>query len=222
MNVTRYPYSFLGDSTAGGHLRSGGAATWHDGLIDYTNGTDAGARAAEEGLSELGAAAGIAFRYDVRTNWQPVDSQRLLLWAGRAGKQELFMSALNHRHFERAESASERPSLLAAAEEAGLDVAAAASFLDTDELRAEVWRSYGDTIRRHGIHAIPLFVFHHAASGAVGGPFRARGEGREPWTTNGSMDADYFLTVFSEIRAHALKSEGEGERSAVTDARSEL
>ena len=71
INVTRHPYSFLGDNRGGnGFLRSGG--TWHEGLMDYTDGTEAGARRAEAGLSALGAAAGINFRYDQKTNWQPV------------------------------------------------------------------------------------------------------------------------------------------------------
>ena len=68
VNVTRVPYSFLGDSRSGGHLRSGGAATWHDGLVDYTGGTERGALQAEAGLQRLGGAAGIRFRFDVRTN----------------------------------------------------------------------------------------------------------------------------------------------------------
>ena len=121
------------------------------GLVDYTGGTEAGARAAEAGLRMLGKAAGIDFRFDVRTHWQPVDSQRMLLWAARAGRAEQFMSALNARHFEAAESASERPTLLAAAAEAGLDAAAAETFLATDELVDDVWRSYGATIRESGI-----------------------------------------------------------------------
>ena len=75
------------------------------------------------------------------TNWQPVDSQRMLLWASRFGLQEEFMTAINERHFQRGsqgESASDRATLLAAAQEVGLDVAAARAFLDTDELTHEV------------------------------------------------------------------------------------
>jgi len=205
--VTRHPYSFLGDSKSGGHLRSGGDATWHDGLVDYTGGTEEGARRAEAGLSQLGRAADISFRFDVRTDWQPVDSQRLLLWAGRVGKQEHFMTAINRAHFERAHSASERGTLLEACRDVGLDAAAAAAFLDSDELRDAVWKSYGDTIRGHGIQAIPFFVFHHAESGATGGPFRPRGE-HDPWFVNGSMDADHFLQIFTQIRERALEGGG--------------
>ena len=58
--------------------------TWHEGLVDYTGGTEDGALRAEHGLSQLGNAADIKFRFDQHTNWQPVDSQRLLLWAGES------------------------------------------------------------------------------------------------------------------------------------------
>ena len=51
-------------------------------------------------MQHLAGQAGIKFDYDVPAQWQPVDSQRLLLWAGRHGKQEEYMTALNKRHFE--------------------------------------------------------------------------------------------------------------------------
>ena len=199
INVTRHPYSFLGDSKNGeGVLRSGG--TWHEGLMDYTDGTENGALRAEAGLSALGSAAGIKFRYDQKTNWQPIDSQRMLLWAGRFGKAEEFMDALNHRHFELGKTASDRATVLEAARQVGLDVEAAAAFLDTNEYEDVVWKSYGDTIRKYGIHAILYFVFSVPDLGIVGGPFRA-GQGRKPtpWLVNGSMDSDRFLSIFTEI-----------------------
>ena len=87
---------------------------------------------------DLGKAADIEFDLEVVAQYQPIESQRLLLWAGRFGKQEEFMSALNRRHFEKRESASLRPTLLSAAFEVGMDVEAATAFLDTDELAAEV------------------------------------------------------------------------------------
>ena len=103
--------------------------TWHEGLVDYTGGTEAGALQAEQGLSHLGAAANIKFRFDQRTNWQPVESQRLLLWAGRHGKAEGYMDRLNYRHFELGESASERSTLLDACGDAGLDTTVSVSVL---------------------------------------------------------------------------------------------
>jgi len=201
INVTRHPYSFLGDNRDGdGFLRSGG--TWHEGLMDYTDGTEAGARRAEAGLSALGAAAGIKFRYDQKTNWQPIESQRMLLWAGTFGKAEQFMDALNFRHFQEGKSASERATVLEAAAEAGLDVNEANAYLDTSENEDKVWKSYGDTIRKYGIHAIPFFVFSVPELGMVGGPFRqGQGDKTTPWIVNGSMDSDRFLQIFTEVYA---------------------
>ncbi len=51
IDVTRHPFSFLGDSKTGGFIRSGGDITWHDSLVDYTDGTERGAKQAEAVLS---------------------------------------------------------------------------------------------------------------------------------------------------------------------------
>jgi predicted DsbA family dithiol-disulfide isomerase len=49
---------------------------------------------AEEHMRQLGVRAGVAIDYDVQTNWQPVDSQRVMLWAAREGKAEAYMEAV--------------------------------------------------------------------------------------------------------------------------------
>ena len=112
-------------------------------------------------------------------------------------RQEEFMTALNKRHFEQQQSASITSTLLEAASEVGLDVAAAAAFLETKELTDVVWKSYGSTIAR-GIHSIPLFVFNVPATGAVGGPFRD-GATKQPYTVKGSSSAEAFLQLFEQI-----------------------
>lgn len=122
------------------------------------------------------------------------------------------MTALNRRHFQQRQSASLRSTLLEAAAEVGLDVTAAAAFLDTDELESEVWGWYRRTIDEKGIHSIPLFVFNVGAVGAVGGPFRLRGAA-DPYIARGSMDDDYFLDLFEVV----LRDLGAGAR--VMDAR---
>lgn len=194
IDVTRHPYSFLGDSVSTTGRRDQ-ISTWHDGLLGYVGGDPAARDRAEEGMRAQGRAAGIEFDFHVNTHWQPVDSQRLLLWAARFGKQEEFMSELNKRHFEGRTSASERPTLLAAAAAAGLDASAAAAFLSGRELEVEVWKSYGETIHAKGIRSIPLFVFNVPQLNLVGGPFRA-GPGT-PFVVNGSMDAPTFLRIFT-------------------------
>jgi len=193
VDVQRHPYSFLGDSASASGKRHE-VSTWHDGLLGYVGGDAVARDRAEEGIRAQGRAAGIEFDFHVNTHWQPVDSQRLLLWAGRFGKQEEYMTALNKRHFERRTSASERPTLLAAVDAAGLDVSAAKAFLQSDELVSDVWRSYGQTIHGKNIHSIPLFVFNVPQLGLIGGPFRS-GQGT-PFVVNGSMDAPTFLRIF--------------------------
>ena len=86
INVTRHPYSFVGDTQVPGREMEG---SWHKGLIAYSGGSEARALQAEQGLQMMGAQAGVKFDFSVPVNWQPVDSQRLLLWTGRHGKQEV-------------------------------------------------------------------------------------------------------------------------------------
>ncbi|CAE8643195.1 unnamed protein product [Polarella glacialis] len=154
-------------------------------------------------MRDLGRRAGIELDYGVQTNWQPVDSQRLMLWSGRFGRQEKFMSALAQRHFEQRKSASHRTTLMEVVEEIGLNVVEARQFLETDELVAEVWRSYGETIHDKGIHAIPFFVFNSPLTD--GGPFRS-GKG-EPAIVKGSGDPPTFLRVFEQLLRDVERAE---------------
>jgi len=146
-------------------------------------------------MRELGRRCGIELDYHVQTNWQPVNSQRVMLWAHRFGLQEAYMSALARRHFEQQKSASHDATVLECAEEAGLDVNACRAFLATEELRAEVWKSYGSTIDEKGIHAIPLFIFNSPVTD--GGPFRD-GKGK-PEMEHGSGSRDRFLQIFEHL-----------------------
>mmetsp|Transcript_3684 Transcript_3684/g.7419 ORF Transcript_3684/g.7419 Transcript_3684/m.7419 type:complete len:193 (+) Transcript_3684:374-952(+) len=136
-------------------------------------------------------------RYDVKCCWQPINSQRMLLWARRFGKAERFMDALGRKHFTEAKSASHDWTILDAAEEAGLDPAEAEAFLNSDELSEDVWQSYGTTVREKGIHAIPYFVFNSPQSNA--GKFR-RGHG-QALVVNGSASETEFLSIFEGILA---------------------
>jgi len=143
-------------------------------------------------MYQLGKRAGVEINYDVQTNWQPVDSQRLMLWTARYGKQEEFMDVLGNSHFEKQQSASHRSTLLGAVEQVGLDQAEAERFLETDELKDYVWQSYGSTIHEKGIHSIPFFVFNGPKTN--GGPFRS-GENTAS-IVRGSGDPETFMEVF--------------------------
>ena len=125
VNVTRHPYSFVGDRKPQPQRQGelDGISTQPESLRTFGEQMAmATAAPTEEERRErmkpflaLGRAAGIDFDLEVKAQYQPVESQRLLLWAGRYGKQEEYMSALNSLHFEKRESASLRATLLTAA-----------------------------------------------------------------------------------------------------------
>ena len=137
LNVTCHPYSFVGDKpiAKGAELKE----TWADRYMGSQGDRTQKLQTASRMLNELGSASSTTFDINVkgahdRDNFY-VDSQRLVLWAGRHGKQEAVMSELNALHFSRAQSAGERATLMAAAAAAGLDPAETSAFLDGDELR---------------------------------------------------------------------------------------
>lgn len=211
LNVTRRPFSFLGQQPAhvdeghaekwGGFPRLKRKGIWHDRLTDYS-GSAAGRDQFEAHMTMLGEAAGVHFDFNAYIDRQPIESQRLLLWAGRFGKAEPFMTAMSDRHFQRGsmgESASKRSTLLAAVQEVGLDVASAEAFLETDELHDEVWRSYGEMPRR-GITGIPLFCFSIPEVGLYSGPFR---DANADATVNGSANRAQFLHLFEQLYRRA-------------------
>lgn len=208
LNVTRIPFSFLGQQPADqDRLTLKRKGIWHDRLMDYA-GNPAGRDQFEAQMAKLGEAAGVTFDFNAYIDRQPIESQRLLLWAGRFGKGEEFMTALSNRHFQQGsqgESASKRPTLLAAAQEAGLDAETVTAFLDSDELHDEVWRSYGEMPRK-GINAIPLFCFSVPEVNLWSGPFR---DANADATVNGSGDMAQFLYLFKQLYKHTAKVLGE-------------
>ena len=115
LNVTRRPFSFLGQQPAdvddghsdqwGGFPRLKRKGIWHERLMDYA-GSPTGRDQFEAQMTKLGEAAGISFDFNAYIDRQPFESQRLLLWAGRFGKGEQFISALSDRHFQQGSQAS--------------------------------------------------------------------------------------------------------------------
>ena len=116
LNVIRHPYSFLGDMAFDpngrmlgyGQVPEGEEPTWGAGMRSRSTneGKQKSSDARTEQLQKLANIAGIKMDFEVLVQWQPVDSQRLMLWAARFGKQEAYMSALSRRHFEERKSAS--------------------------------------------------------------------------------------------------------------------
>mmetsp|Transcript_10315 Transcript_10315/g.26210 ORF Transcript_10315/g.26210 Transcript_10315/m.26210 type:complete len:252 (+) Transcript_10315:154-909(+) len=201
VDVTRLPYSFNSDSKGAWgtkypvskETKEGDEPTWHESLVDYANGSERERDGLEFAMARLGDKVGIKLDYNVQTNWQPVESQRAMLWAARFGKQEIYIDELAKRHFEQRQSASHRKTVLAAAAAAGLDADVLNAFLDTDELEAEVWKSYGDTVRVMGIHAIPYFSFR------LPDDDEDHDRALPPLAIQGSANAETFLGVFESL-----------------------
>lgn len=180
---------------AGIGTKEGEEPTWHESLLGYC-GSEAARERQEKQMRELAQQAGVDLDYNVTGQWQPVASQRAMLFCARQGAQEKFMAALGRRHFQQRQSASHTKTLLEAANEAGVCPEELAQFLRTDELEEEVWRSYGDTINKYRIHSIPLFIFN-VAGRTSSGPFR---DGSKPeFAVHGSGNVAEFRKLFQTL-----------------------
>jgi predicted DsbA family dithiol-disulfide isomerase len=110
--------------------------------------------------------------FDMATNaqsraWNTFDAHRLLHWAGTEGRQHELKKALFAAYFSDGSNPSDPDVLVAAAEAAGLDGAAARAVLATDRY-AEAVRSEEEFWVSRGINAVPAFIFEgkYLVSGA--------------------------------------------------------
>ena len=141
IDVTRQPYSWAGDAAdddlQGRFVQFSNQK--NDDGVSFQQEREARGNDDVEfiPLDVLGEQAGIKYKHGVEMVWQPVDSQRILLWAGRFGKQEEVADELGKLHFEEIRHNNDRETLLAAVDRCGLDVTSrgldvtsAAEFLD--------------------------------------------------------------------------------------------
>lgn len=178
--------------------------TWDENLLIYFGGSDRVRQRTKAVWQEQAKQAGVCLKWSAVVQHQPVESQRVMLYAARFGKQEAYSAALARRHFEEGQSASFRTTVLDAAEEAGLERTTVESFLNTEELEKEVWESFRSLTQEKRINSIPLFVFNvHGLT--AGGPFREEGE--RCWSVNGAQAPEAFLEVFREMLAAAEAAE---------------
>lgn len=165
-----------------------------------------------ERFKSLGRATNppIDFDMDVLFEWKPVDSQRLVLWAARFGKQEEVVAALWRLHFESRASLTERDNLMSAAEEAGLDSAACLQFLQSEDLKQDVLDSYHHVTHDCGMHWPPFIVLNGPFTD--GGPFR---DGSNSCIVfRGGASAEAFADAFEQILCETRESNFEGWTAA--------
>ena len=121
-----------------------------------------------DAVRQAGAGEGIAFVFDrIRRTPNTFESHRLLRHAYGQGRQTEMLEALFQAYFLAGADIGDRAVLLDCAERAGLDVIAAARFLDSDE-EVESTLAEDRLARRQGINGVPCFIFNgrFALSGA--------------------------------------------------------
>lgn len=116
------------------------------------------ARRLYQAIAESGRAEGIVFRFDqIRRTPSSVDAHRLVRFAARLGRADAVVEALFRAHFTEGEDIGEQAVLVGVAAGCGLDAAATARFLASEEDADAI---HADNLRAHrlGINGVPCFV----------------------------------------------------------------
>lgn len=119
-------------------------------------------------LTEMGAEAGIIYRFDLMTRIpNTLDAHRLIRWAGAEGVQTRAAMAIFQRNFEAGEDISDAGVLTSVAAEVGMDAEVTARLLAGDADRAEV-QAEAEAAREMGVTGVPTFIIggRYAVSGA--------------------------------------------------------
>jgi len=107
-----------------------------------------------------GRQLGIAFDYE-KMAVQPntLHAHRLMLYAGRQGRQDELSEELFRAHFTEGANLTDPETLSGIAARAGLDRQAAAVYLASDEDRDAIARADAEA-RGAGISGVPFFIFN--------------------------------------------------------------
>jgi predicted DsbA family dithiol-disulfide isomerase len=119
-------------------------------------------------ITEIGRGEGVQFRFDrLRRTPSSIDAHRLVRFAARYGRADAMVEALFSAHFTDGRDIGDHGVLVAVAEACGLDGAAVARFLPSED---ETDLVHADNLRAHrlGINGVPCFVIggRHAIAGA--------------------------------------------------------
>ena len=147
-------------------------------------------QAAHARLTDAGAELGIDFRWSQMRRANTFDAHRLLAWALHtpgADEQRALKKALLHAYFTDGREVADHAVLAELAAEVGLDPAAAAALLASDDeadfVRAEREEAYGN-----GINAVPTFIV----------------EGQ--WMLQGALDTDKWVKALTHIQAELAQT----------------
>jgi predicted DsbA family dithiol-disulfide isomerase len=132
---------------------------------------------------ETGKSLGLEFNYDrVFVTPNTLAGHRLLWWAGERGGQDALADKLFHAYFSQGRDIGNLKLLAEVAGEAGLPVAEARRFLESDSGCEEVLKEETEA-RRQGLNAVPFFVLN------------------ETLTFSGAQLPQVFAAAFRELLA---------------------
>jgi predicted DsbA family dithiol-disulfide isomerase len=115
------------------------------------------AREAERQLTEVAAAEGLSFRFDIARSGSTFDAHRLVHLAGEHGLQDAMKERLLRGYFSEGELMSDPETLVAAGVEVGLAEQEVRELLAGERFAADV-RDDERTAGELGISAVPTFV----------------------------------------------------------------
>ena len=119
-------------------------------------------------VAGVGREVGIEFAFD-RITVQPntLNAHRLMIYGGKQGREDEVAEHLFRAYFLEGANLTDQAALARVGERAGLDRAALAAYLASEDGREEVLRADREA-RQTGINGVPCFIFNHrtAVSGA--------------------------------------------------------
>lgn len=120
-----------------------------------------GAREVYGRIEEAAKAEGLDVRFDrIARTPNTIDSHRVIRWASSSGRQNELVDILFRRYFVEGADIEDRDTLVAAAEEAGLDGALVRELLQGDADRDLVEKEIA-LAQQLGITGVPCFIFQN-------------------------------------------------------------
>lgn len=136
-------------------------------------------------LIEIGKAEAIPFDFAAITTMpSSLNAHRLMRWARSAGVQAEIVEILFRRYFAEGQNIGEAGVLLAAAEEAGMDMEIVTELLASDA-DADLVRREDTLARQIGVSGVPTFVI----------------QGK--WALVGAQPAEHWVDVLTRVAAGA-------------------
>ena len=129
----------------------------------------------------IAAQEGLKFNFnDQQVSPNTLDSHRLIAFAKNQGKQQEMKEALMNAYFEKGIDLTQNKNLVSIAEALGLDGNAVESFLNTEELVAEV-KLEEKLNHQRGISGVPFYIINNK------------------YSVSGAQPKEAFLQVFTEV-----------------------